>query len=68
MRFAVGGMHCESCTALIEESLGEHPGVASVSVDLDSGEAAVRFDPVEVGVPELASVIVEAGYTAAPVD
>jgi Cu+-exporting ATPase len=68
VRFAVEGMHCASCTALVAESLGEHAGVASVSVDLDSGEAVVRFDPDEVGVGELSSVIAEAGYPAAPID
>jgi P-type Cu+ transporter len=61
-------MHCSSCTALIEESLVDHPGVASASVDLDSGEAVVRFDPAEVGIAQLAAVIAEAGYTAAAVD
>jgi P-type Cu+ transporter len=68
VRLAVGGMHCASCTALVEESLGEHRGVTSVTVDLDSGEAVVSFDPAEVGIPELSSVVVEAGYSAAPID
>ncbi len=68
MRFAVEGMHCASCTALVEESLGDHAGVTSVSVDLDSGEAVVDFDPAAVGVAELSSVIAEAGYSAAPID
>jgi copper chaperone CopZ len=68
VRFAVEGMHCASCTALVEESLGEQAGVTSVSVDLDSGEAVVAFDPAAVGVPELSSVIAEAGYSAAPID
>ncbi len=67
MRFAVEGMHCSSCTTLVEESLGDHPGVASVSVDLDSGEALVRFDPACVGIAELSSLVAEAGYTAAPI-
>lgn len=68
VRFAVEGMHCTSCTALVEESLVDQAGVASASVDLDSGEAVVRFDPAAVGVTELSSVIAEAGYSAAPIE
>jgi copper chaperone CopZ len=60
-------MHCASCTALIEESLTEHPGVASAQVDLEAGEARVGFDPGLVGIDELGGLIVEAGYTASPV-
>jgi copper chaperone CopZ len=67
VRFAVEGMHCTSCTALVEESLGERAGVLAVSVDLEAGEALVTFDPAEVGVTELSSVIAEAGYPAVPV-
>ena len=68
VRFAVEGMHCASCTTLVEESLVDQAGVASASVDLDSGEAVVRFDPAEVGLAELSSVIAEAGYVAAPIE
>jgi copper chaperone CopZ len=67
VHFEVEGMHCSSCTALVEEALGERAGVVSVSVDLDAAEAVVSFDPAEVGVAEPASIIAETGYPAAPV-
>lgn len=39
--FHVSGMHCNSCTILIEESVKEIPEVTSVKVDLNKKEAVV---------------------------
>ena len=60
----VGGMHCPSCVALIEETLVEQPGVLRASVDLDSARATVDYDPALVDVSNLCHVVVEAGYQA----
>ncbi len=66
VELAVSGMHCPSCVALIEEVLSERDGVRSVSVDLDTGRAAVRFDPAVVGVDDLQAVVTATGYPATP--
>jgi copper chaperone CopZ len=63
---AVGGMHCRSCVALIEETLVEQPGVVRASVDLDSALATVEYDPALVDVAGLCHLVVEAGYQAEP--
>jgi copper chaperone CopZ len=63
----VTGMHCGSCSALIEESLGEHPAVTAASVDLDSARAVVTYDPSRLGADELCAVVAEVGYSATPV-
>jgi copper chaperone len=64
---AVDGMHCNSCVALIEETLTEQVGVTSASVDLDSARAVIDYDPSLLGVDDLRSTIAEAGYSATPV-
>ncbi|MBV8461837.1 MAG: heavy-metal-associated domain-containing protein [Acidimicrobiales bacterium] len=64
VELAITGMHCPSCVALLEEVLGEQPGVDSAAVDLESATAVVRFDPALVGVGELQSAVSEAGYAA----
>jgi copper chaperone CopZ len=37
-------IHCESCAAKVTEVLGQHPGVQSVSVDVDTKQATVSID------------------------
>jgi copper chaperone CopZ len=54
---AVTGMHCGSCSALIQESLADTTGVSRAEVDLDSGRAVVAFDPSQVDTDRLLSVV-----------
>jgi copper chaperone CopZ len=63
----VTGMHCGSCSALIEESLGELPAVKAASVDLDSARAVVTYDPSRLDADGLCAVVAEVGYSATPV-
>lgn len=37
----IGGMHCQHCVASVKDALSTMPGVDSVAVDLDKGEAVV---------------------------
>jgi len=63
----VEGMHCGSCVALIEETLVEHAGVTSATVDLDAARAVVGFDRSQVDVDVLTAAVAEVGYAATPV-
>ncbi len=63
---AIEGMHCESCVALIEETLVEDLGVARASVDLESARATVAYDPALHTVDDLCAAVVAAGYEATP--
>lgn len=63
---AVEGMHCQSCVALIEETLVEDLGVAAARVDLESGRATVRYDPAVHDVDDLCAAVAAAGYRAEP--
>jgi copper chaperone CopZ len=67
VELTVTGMHCSSCSALIEESLGELPAVSTASVDLDSARAVVTYDPSQLDADGLCAVVAEVGYSATPV-
>ncbi len=62
----VGGMHCQSCAALIEETLVRDHRVQRAEVDLDAARALVAFDASRLSVDDLCAVVVSAGYTAVP--
>jgi len=58
-------MGCEGCVDIVSNALSEAPGVESVSVDLDSGLAAVDG---EADVAELRRKVEFAGYEAEILD
>jgi copper chaperone CopZ len=62
--YAVSGMSCGHCKAAVEEEIGQVPGVASVTADVDSGLVVVRGEGLEDDA--LRAAIDEAGYVAAP--
>ena len=61
IRLKVKGMSCGHCVAAVENGLKSVPGVAGVSVDLDSGLAVVEGD---VSAQDLVEAVVEEGYEA----
>lgn len=65
---AIEGMHCGSCSALIEETLVEDLGVAGARVDLDQQRATVTFDPAVHSVSDLCDAVAAAGYRAVAVE
>lgn len=64
--FAVKGMYCSSCGILMDETLEELPGVASVSTDVRSETSKVEFDPARIGVDDITAEIAKLGYRAQP--
>jgi len=60
------GMHCASCSMLIDMTVGDLAGVSSVKADFASGITHVEFDAAIVDVPRIVAAIAEAGYTAVP--
>lgn len=59
----VRGMHCKSCSQLIEGEIGDLKGVESVTVDLASGKAAVKFNQKEINPRAIKSKITALGYS-----
>ena len=62
MKAQVSGTHCQSCSMLIEMSVGELDGVASVSADYASGIVTTTFDPARVSEDTVLEEIKSAGY------
>ena len=60
----VTGMTCGGCTKTVAHALEEIPGVSSVKVSLDTGEAAVLFDERLTTSEHLMSAVQRAGYGA----
>ncbi|WP_310630670.1 heavy metal translocating P-type ATPase, partial [Paraburkholderia sp.] len=67
--FAIGGMTCAACSNRVEKVLAKVPGVASVSVNLATEEAAVTLNGPLSGElsDQLVAVVKKAGYEATPI-
>lgn len=60
----VGGMSCQGCVKNVTGALSATPGVVSVAVSLEQGEARVSYDPAKVSANALRTVIEDAGFDA----
>ena len=58
------GMHCRSCSMLVDMTLDDLEGVEESETDYVSGDTKVRFDPEKVSVDDIISAIQSAGYEA----
>jgi Cu+-exporting ATPase len=65
MVFSVGGMHCASCGLLVDDVVGDLPGVIRSATDVNAGRTVVTTREgavVEPGV--VVEAITELGYAA----
>ncbi len=58
------GLHCQSCSMLVQMELEELPGVASARSDFRTGITDVVYDPEQVTIESLVAAVVAAGYGA----
>ncbi len=63
-RLTTSGMHCRSCSMLVDMTLGELAGVEESKTDLASGVTQVRYDPGALSVDDLIAAVRSAGYEA----
>lgn len=64
--FTVTGMHCGSCSGLIDDELTDLPGVTSSVTDAAAGRSTVSYDPSVVTPDAIARTITDSGdFTAA---
>ena len=61
--YRVKGMHCASCSAIIEKTLKKVPGVGSVEVNYGTETAKVSFDQAVTDPHALSKKIEPLGYT-----
>ncbi len=58
------GMHCPSCSMLIELTLNDLDGVQEAHSDHTTGDTQVTYDPSRVTPDEMMDAIRKAGYGA----
>lgn len=63
-RFTTTGMHCPSCSMLIQMDLGDLDGVTAVSSDHRTGITEVTYDDAVTGPEQIVGAVVKAGYGA----
>ncbi|WP_411955582.1 copper chaperone CopZ [Alkalibacillus sp. S2W] len=62
MTLKVQGMSCGHCKQAVQGALKELDGIASVEVNLDTGNVDVTYDEDTVGKEEMEEAIEEQGY------
>jgi copper chaperone CopZ len=62
--FHIDGMHCDSCAALIKETLEETAGVRDADVSFGDKTAVVNFDQNVVQQQTIIKTIQDLGYNA----
>lgn len=62
--FALGGIHCPSCTIAIEKVLRRTEGVQNVSTNLEAARATVSYDPTVCTPDKICEQVRKLGYTA----
>ena len=60
------GMHCAACAGLIEQALGQVPGVLKATVSAAGARARVRWCPQQASMASIVAAIRRAGYDASP--
>lgn len=63
-RFTTTGMHCPSCSMLIQMDVGDLDGVQSVVSDHTAAMTEVTYDSDVVDADRIIEAIVKAGYGA----
>lgn len=63
-KLVTSGLHCRSCSMLVDMTVGDLPGVAEVKTDHVSGDTEVRFDSDVVTLDQILNAIRGAGYEA----
>lgn len=61
----VQGMTCQGCVKSVTRVLQALPGVESVDVSLERGEAALRYDPARSTMEDFRKAVENAGFAVA---
>ena len=58
----IKGMHCASCSALIDKLIGKQPGVVSITTNFGAEKTAVAFDETKISLEKIDELINKLGY------
>jgi copper chaperone len=62
--FRIHGMHCGSCSLLIDDTLEDLPGVSRSQTELKAGRSTVWLNTAHTGPQQVIDAITGLGYTA----
>jgi copper chaperone len=62
LQLSITGMTCGGCVNSVQNVLAALPGVQSVTVTLDPGQASVTYDPVRIEPAALVQAVIDAGF------
>jgi copper chaperone len=62
--FRVDGMHCASCSLLIDDAIEDLPGVSRSHTELKAGRSTVQLDTTLTDPRQVIDTITGLGYTA----
>lgn len=65
-KLKVGGMHCASCAAGIDDRLEELEGVERSSTSFVRGRTKVEYDESKVSINAMRAAVAELGYATEP--
>jgi mercuric ion binding protein len=65
--FAVSNMTCALCPITVKSAISQVPGVISVEVNQDLGQATVSYDDTRTAIDAIAAASTNAGYPATQV-
>ncbi len=58
----VKGMHCASCSILIDKLVGQQPGVISIKTNYGAEKTAIEFDEAKVSLEKVDELMHKIGY------
>jgi len=62
VRLDIPNISCDDCKKRIEAALGDIDGIQAVNVDVPDGYADATFDPADVTIEKIETVLVGVGY------
>lgn len=66
VRYSIQGMHCASCSLIIENALAKKEGVKEAHVNFAAEKASIVFDSSKLSSEDIEVTIKKAGYHAVP--
>ncbi|MEK7560573.1 MAG: heavy metal translocating P-type ATPase [Patescibacteria group bacterium] len=58
----VKGMHCASCSILIDKLVGKQPGIVAISTNYGSEKTAIEFDEAKISLEKIDELVHKLGY------
>lgn len=58
----IKGMHCASCSVLIDKLIGKQPGVSSIKTSYGAEKTAIEYDELKISLERIDELINKLGY------